>query len=58
MRSVELVLAVTLLAAKAHYFFLDEKVTKNQVSKNASFAAQGLCPAAPLKPRAVIIAAT
>ncbi|WP_299515642.1 hypothetical protein [Mucilaginibacter sp.] len=28
--------SVTLLAAKAHYFFLDEKVTKNQVSKEAS----------------------
>jgi hypothetical protein len=25
-----------LLAAEAHYFFLDEKVTKNQVTRDAS----------------------
>jgi hypothetical protein len=29
-----------LLAAEAHYFFLDEKVTKNQVTRDAFFAAQ------------------
>jgi hypothetical protein len=42
---------VTLLAAKAHYFLLDQKVTKNQVSKEASLRS-GLCPAVQVKPRA------
>jgi hypothetical protein len=41
-----------LLAAEAHYFFLDEKVTKNQVTRDASSAAQGHYPAKPVKPRA------
>ncbi|MES2275756.1 MAG: hypothetical protein V4592_07030 [Bacteroidota bacterium] len=40
-----------LIAAGAYYFFLDEKVTKNQDSKNASFAAHGLCPANRAEPR-------
>ncbi|MES2274506.1 MAG: hypothetical protein V4592_00670 [Bacteroidota bacterium] len=40
-----------LIAAGAYYFFLDEKVTKNQDSKNASFAAHGLCPAKRAEPR-------
>jgi hypothetical protein len=40
-----------LLAAEAHYFFLDEKVTKNQVIRDAS-AAQALCAANQIKPKA------
>jgi hypothetical protein len=34
--SIHITNIVPLLAAEAHYFFLDEKVTKNQVSKEAS----------------------
>jgi hypothetical protein len=41
-----------LLGAEPHYFLLDQKVTKNQVRRNASFAAQGHCPAKPVKTRA------
>jgi hypothetical protein len=39
------------MAAEAFYFLLDQKVTKNQVSKEASLRS-GLCPAKLIKPRA------
>jgi hypothetical protein len=44
-------LACPAMAAEAFYFLLDQKVTKNQVSKDAS-CAHGLCPAKLIKPRA------
>jgi hypothetical protein len=49
--SIHITNIVPLLAAEAHYFFLDEKVTKNQVSKEASLRSE-LCPAKLVKPRA------
>jgi hypothetical protein len=39
-----------LIAAAAFYFFL-KKSSKIQDSKNASFAARGLCPAKRAEPR-------
>ena len=41
---------VPLLAAEAHYFFLDKKVTKNQVSRNASLPHMAFTPANQAKP--------
>jgi hypothetical protein len=38
------------VAAGLFYFLLDQKVIKNQVSRKASFAAPGLCPANRVKP--------
>jgi hypothetical protein len=40
------------MAAKA-FFFLDKKVTKNQVTSLCFFAAQGIYPASRAAPRAV-----
>jgi hypothetical protein len=41
-----------LLGAEPHYFFLDEKVTKNQVSKEASLRSGPLPGKKLIKPRA------
>jgi hypothetical protein len=40
-----------LKAEEVYYFFLEKKVTKIQDSKNASFAARGLCPANRTEPQ-------
>jgi hypothetical protein len=42
------------MAAEAFYFLLDQKVTKNQASRDASLRS-GPCPAVQLKPRAAIL---
>jgi hypothetical protein len=47
-------MAFPAMAAEAFYFLLDQKVTKNQASREASLRS-GLCPAVQLKPRAAIL---
>jgi hypothetical protein len=43
-------LMVSLIAAKAYFFCLDTKETKNQVSRNASLPHEGHCAANQAKP--------